>query len=315
MIVDVVQSPLAPSTPRAFGIRFALAFERQRGLGVSLYELPDSGPRFSDVVVFDHSLKTLLYLDIDPNTAIMRRTAHRPPSSASLLATCGSSDRNLRSQTSCRISLIASAPPRRMSSPCPAADKIPAPPLHFLFLRVLLVVLSCSVRPLALAGLRAASPPVLCHVSYTPLIPGVVRPRPRTRVRARGSAVAIPHRQEDPLGRHTRRSHSTFTLEGFEASWGARRPGTTIYGGRGGVGESNGARDERTVAAAGSRVGDGSKHDRCGCLISPRLPRWLLPRWLPRATAGTRSPGRVRYFCPACRRRRPRATRCTHPQR
>lgn len=175
-----------------------------------------------------------MYLDIDPNTAIMRRTAHRPPSSASLLATCGSSDRNLRSQTSCRISLIASAPPRRMSSPCPAADKIPAPPLHFLFLRVLLVVLSCSVRPLALAGLRAASPPVLCHVSYTPLIPGVVRPRPRTRVRV-GVPLPLPFpivrriHWDATLDVHTRRSHSRgLRLHGV---LGGRGPPSMVEGG------------------------------------------------------------------------------------
>lgn len=173
-----------------------------------------------------------MYLDIDPNTAIMRRTAHRPPSSASLLATCGSSDRNLRSQTSCRISLIASAPPRRMSSPCPAADKIPAPPLHFLFLRVLLVVLSCSVRPLALAGLRAASPPVLCHVSYTPLIPGVVRPRPRTRVRV-GVPLPFPIVRrihwDATLDVHTRRSHSRgLRLHGV---LGGRGPPSMVEGG------------------------------------------------------------------------------------
>jgi hypothetical protein len=188
----------------------------------------------------------------------MRRTAHRPPSSASLLATCGSSDRNLRSQTSCRISLIASAPPRRMSSPCPAADKIPAPPLHFLFLRVLLVVLSCSVRPLALAGLRAASPPVLCHVSYTPLIPGVVRPRPRTRVRV-GVPLPLPFpivrriHWDATLDVHTRRSHSRgLRLHGV---LGGRGPPSMVEGGGGGTQRRERREDSRSGRLEGrSRI-------------------------------------------------------------
>jgi hypothetical protein len=184
----------------------------------------------------------------------MRRTAHRPPSSASLLATCGSSDRNLRSQTSCRISLIASAPPRRMSSPCPAADKIPAPPLHFLFLRVLLVVLSCSVRPLALAGLRAASPPVLCHVSYTPLIPGVVRPRPRTRVRV-GLPLPFPIVRrihwDATLDVHTRRSHSRgLRLHGV---LGGRGPPSMVEGGGGGKQRRERREDSRSGRLEGRR--------------------------------------------------------------
>jgi len=187
---------------------------------------------------------------------VMRRTAHRPLSSASLLATCGSSDRNLRSQTSCRISLIASAPPRRMSSPCPAADKIPAPPLHFLFLRVLLVVLSCSVRPLALAGLRAASPPVLCHVSYTPLIPGVVRPRPRTRVRV-GVPLPLPFpivrriHWDATLDVHTRRSHSRgLRLHGV---LGGRGPPSMVEGGGGGKQRRERREDSRSGRLEGRR--------------------------------------------------------------
>ena len=141
-----------------------------------------------------------------------------------------------------------------------------------------------------------------------PLLPGGVRPRPRTRVRA---GVPLPS-SGGPRGC----SHATFTLDVHTR--GVSRAVVGVCGGRGkllwwkgGCGGSKGERDERTVAAAGSRVGDGSKPGR---LISPRLsPR--LPRRRPRATAGTRSPGRARDPCPACRRRRPRATRRTHLQR
>ena len=58
-----------------------------------------------------------------------------------------------------------------------------------------------------------------------PLLPGGVRPRPRTRVRA-GVPLPFPIVRRIHGDAHMRRSHSTFTLEGFTRSGGGvRRPG------------------------------------------------------------------------------------------